>query len=247
MRKILIWLIGSLVTTMTLMILSKVKVFSIQAGIPDASTSVSTVIYWFRMLPGFIGMAFALAGGYMMYRVIRYNKTLEASENTVKIYKEQLDAMNSRAQIVADDHKRVVDQLLLAQTEAKELRSRTDITEVLKSQQELLALKKTHDVEISTMLRDAIERGQRQYAEVMDTLNKTLNYLAEQSRIGTKVTEQNHELLLVVNGQVGRITDKLNGVESAVAGLKQIVDTLDTDVIDTPVDDTPPPPRRRRR
>lgn len=219
---------------------------------PD-SPMLNTLVYWFRLLPGFIGMLFALAGGYMMYRVTRYNKTLEASENTVKIYREQLEAMTGRMKQMQEDHAVAVQQLLLLQTEAKELRGRTDLTEVLKVQQQLLVMKKDHDAEISGTLKDAIDRGQKQYAEVMDTLNKTLNYLADQARNGSKTSDQNHELLIAVSSAVSRIADKLTGVESAVnknqdqlSDVKDAVDAI-TDHIDPPTPEPEPDPKRRCR
>jgi chromosome segregation ATPase len=228
-------------------------VITISCMAPPPSTlpteTTATVIFWLRQVPGLVGMLLAAFGTYMYFRVAKYNKSLEASENTVKIYKEQLDAMNSRAKQYTDDHAVLQAEYMRVQGENKELRGRTDLTEVIKTQQELLSMKKEHDAEMIAMIRNAVEGGQKQYGEVMTALEKTLNYLSTSAREGAKLRDENHELLVTMSSSLGRIVDKIAGVEIKVNEHDEKLDTVKDTVEDiaSKVDPPEPGPDPRRR
>lgn len=121
---------------------------------------------------------------------------------TASIYKEELDAQRQRVDRLQRDHEETTKVLQLKETEVVALRTRTDLTKVIEGQQQLMAVKQEHDAMMMKALHDINVRGEQQYATAMDTLTKTLNYLAEAARTNIAATSDNKTTL-------GRVLDIL--------------------------------------
>lgn len=150
----------------------------------DVTPHVMNAIEWGRLIGGVVGLVVGVLGAifgafgiWVYYRTTVRTKTTEGLESTVKIYRAELEALHDRDKRMSEDYKQLVGAMAEREREIVSLRGRTDLSEVLKTtqsvvkvQNDLLELKRTHDAAIINTLADAVKAGDAKYAQVTDML-----------------------------------------------------------------------------
>lgn len=174
------------------------EVFATQPG------SIETAIQWGRLIGGIIGVIGAVFGAvmlYVAYRISSRTKTVESQETTINIYKEELEAWKKRDEARTVAIKEMLETQTLREKEIAMLRARTDLTEVVKSIQEmmtvqgqLLKMKQEHDQQIVENMTAAVKAGDTKYQSLMEAITKAIQAgdAREERSLGiiTKMIEQ---------------------------------------------------------
>jgi hypothetical protein len=135
---------------------------------------------------------------------------------TASVYKDELEAQRARAERLATDvrdHDRAL-QDLNVQLVAE--RAKTDITQVLRVQGELLEMKRQHDTAMLTSLHSlaesvstAVAQGDVRYADILERLSATAGAAATQTAANAKTLARLVEM-------AGELTKRVGNVERAV-------------------------------
>jgi hypothetical protein len=178
----------------------------------DVSTSgLQAVVEWLRVAGGLIGMIVGMVGVWLYYRVMRKQKTSEALQTTVDIYKQQIEALSSEKTRL--DNERVAHALAVADREKEiiALKSRTDISLVLET------------------LTAFMKQSEARYGEGMKVLNGLLEHLGANSKDGMEQTRKNYELIGQMVKSIDALSRRFGSVEHKLEATKQSVDAVAAD------------------
>jgi H+/gluconate symporter-like permease len=207
---------------------------------PSANANFNAVLQWLRVVGGVIGFFGAVWGIWIYARYIKNKKTAEGAATALAIYKEELAAQKVQSERLQRELTQVREIAVSKDAEVTMLRSKTDVTELIKRQDQLMEMKRTHDTQMVEMIVALQKTGQDQFNHAMSALSEFVKMLGESSTGALKVGQDNHGLLVKVLETAQQISRRLGVVEIAV---KDVARNTDTDIPEAP---NPPTERRKR-
>lgn len=198
-----------------------------QAHAADAAPVVSGVrslIEWLRVVGGIVGMIFGGVGVYIYYRTTVNKATVSALNETTAAYKQRIDAYSGQLTDLVTEQKRMLLALTEKDVQISTLRERTDITAVLALQNELLSIKRTHDVQmiesikaITDTMHSLTTQNETRYAGLLkhlsDSATQSVTQTAANGSLLTDLVKLASELLK----RLIRVEGKVNEVQDAVS------------------------------
>jgi hypothetical protein len=209
---------------------------ALQTVTKDAPAATETLRVWGGIL-GIIGIVVGgLAGlvGAVAYAwAAKQRGALSASEKTVDVLENRVKVLENDKQADKVGYERLVALISAKDTELAQLRTRTDLGEVMGSLNRILTLKQEHDSKIVDMMSAAVASGDKKYLQVSDALAKILELINAQSRDSLLATKANHDLLIQLAKTADSVGRKLGAVQQ---GMDAVMEQTGTEAPETPAE-----------